>query len=152
MKVKTKQKESQVSLPERLSSRGSQYAADHDLDGWLYTKIDHIYTEALARVRISTVGNQLLRVLERNILGWNKKKASISTRQFQYLTGIKWRGTVSYGLRQLEWQRIIKIRNPWKKPSSYSLQLDFTLWRHWNLKEFNAFYRTEDYRTPAQEK
>ncbi|MEA1963707.1 MAG: replication protein [Candidatus Aerophobetes bacterium] len=101
-----------------------------------YIQIPTDYFEALARTKISKIGNQILKVIERKTYGWHKEEDGISQRQFREATGVKSVGNILYGISQLEWQHIIIAKRKKGRRTVYKIQKDFTRWRDWNHSEY----------------
>jgi len=152
MKDKSKHKESQPFLDSDFKESALKYKSTHDQSRTGFAPVPHFYTELMAKLDLSRLGMRILRVIERQLFGWRKNEAFITIRQFRELSGLKYFSDIIYGIKQLEWQRIILVKRHYGKPSSFRFQPDYTLWRHWNWSKYTKFNLSQESRTLPQEK
>lgn len=87
------------------------------------------FYEALARIRIPGEARQILDVIIRQTLGWNKRQDSISLSQFRKKTGIKDKNIIR-GRRKLLKMNIIETpQKDTNRILTYRLQTDYSKWK-----------------------
>ena len=91
--------------------------------------ISNEYQEAKCRIRIPGQATQVLNVIERLTLGWNKKEATISLKTFRKMTGIDDSNILRSRNKLLKMGVIYTSENASKQLVNYRIEKDYTQWK-----------------------
>jgi len=87
------------------------------------------FYEALARIRIPGEARQVLDVIIRKTLGWNKKQDAISLSQFRKKTGLIDKNVIRARKKMLKMNIIATPQKDTNNILIYRLQMDYTKWK-----------------------
>lgn len=94
-----------------------------------FFQVPNEYQDAKCKIRIPGRAIQVLNVIERFTLGWNKKEADISFKTFRERTGMDNRHIMRARNRLIKMNIIIVAKKGNQKKAYYRIQMDYTKWR-----------------------